>query len=215
MAYQLLFQQEQYVSCAGYNMFFRFVPYAIMRCRELSLRAASLRAPHLQVDPLGAPQELDAGPMPVRELGELSDSDKDDAHAAGRARLRVVQFNQKDDYLHRGQHPLLRCMSLVMYSRFVHRVDRAKAGKPGGTRFFEFAPRYPHYEGSLQDSSVILRIVVSCVVVMLLVAWDCRQHRRGALGSPPAARVRDGEVRCVHAWFVISFSTVLLWLPVI
>ena len=28
MAYQLLFQQEQLVSYSGYNMFFRFVPYA-------------------------------------------------------------------------------------------------------------------------------------------------------------------------------------------
>ena len=111
MAYQLLYQQEQYGSFAGYNMIFRLVPYA---CREVASKAASLRAPHMQVDPLDAPEEPDSGPMPVRELAELSESDEEGGQSKASARLRVAQFNQKDDYLHRGRNPLLRCMSMVL-----------------------------------------------------------------------------------------------------
>ena len=222
MAYQLLYQQEQYVSFAGYNMFFRFVPYAIMRCREVALKAASLRAPHMQVDPLDAPEEPDSGPMPVRELAELSESDEEGGQSKASARLRVVQFNQKDDYLHRGRNPLLRCMSMVMYSRFVRRVDRSKAGKPDGVRFFEFEKHYPHFESSLQDPRRVFSLTVlsSCFCLFysssFLLLLRCRlharpggqkrgQHRSGASGSSLAAGVRIREVRSLHAGPVISF----------
>ena len=50
----------------------------------------------MQVDPLDAPEEPDSGPMPVRELAELSESDEEGGQYKASARLRVVQFNQKD-----------------------------------------------------------------------------------------------------------------------
>ena len=176
MAYQLLYQQEQYVSFAGYNMLFRFVPYAIMRCREVALKAASLRAPHMQVDPLDAPEEPESGPMPVREKGDSL------RHLQGFESCSSIR--KKDDYLHRGRNPLLRCMSMVMYSRFVRRVDRSKAGKPDGVRFFEFEKHYPHFESSLQDPRRVFSLTVlsSCFCLFysssFLLLLRCRLHAR-------------------------------------
>lgn len=40
MAYQILYQQEQFVTYSGYNMFFRFVPWAIMQLRADALNEA-------------------------------------------------------------------------------------------------------------------------------------------------------------------------------
>ena len=91
--------------------------------------------------------------MPVRELAELSESDNQKGPSKASARLRVAQFKQKDDY--RGRHPLLRCMSMVTHSCYVRRVDRSKAGKPDGVRFFEFETHYPHFENSLQEPRML------------------------------------------------------------
>ena len=52
MAYQLLFEQEQLVTYRGYNMFFRYVPYAIMRCRHEDMEEVLQARPHLNGSPL-------------------------------------------------------------------------------------------------------------------------------------------------------------------
>ena len=52
MAYHLLYEQEQYVTYRGYNMFFRYVPFAIMRCREEAIASARLEALRLTAAPM-------------------------------------------------------------------------------------------------------------------------------------------------------------------
>ena len=152
MAYQLLYQQEQYVTYTGYNLFFRYIPFAIMRCREEAVLKAAQEAPHLKPAPLDAPVEPDSGPVAIQEIAELEE-DVVEAEGGGNRRQAVVaQFNQKDDYLHRGSSTLLRCMSLVMYSRFVRRVARSKAGQVDGVQYFDFAEHYGHFSSSVQDS---------------------------------------------------------------
>ena len=157
MAYQLLYEQEQYVTYRGYNMFFRYVPFAIMRCREEAIAGAIADAPHLSAAPVDFVTDTDDAPVALDEIAEVME----DEGEAPRVKQVVVQFNQKDDYLHRGSSVLLRCMSLVMYSRFVRRVPRAKAGKVDGVKFFAFDEHYPHHASSVQDSWVE-RSVAEC-----------------------------------------------------
>ena len=168
----------------------------------------------MQVDPLDAPEEPDSGPTPMRELAELSGSDEEGGRSKASARLRVVQFNQKDDYLHRGRNPLLRRMSMMMCSLFVRRVDRSKAGKPDGVRFFEFEKHYyPHFESSLQDPRRVFSLTAlssdfcifyrssSCFCFVVVRMWGqevrsaCPRvlHIAHALADTRAARDRSKD----------------------
>ena len=81
------------------------------------------------------------------EIGEILD----EAEEAPRVQQVQVNFNQKDDYLHRGSSTLLQSMSILMYSRFVRRVPKNKAGKVDGVKFFEFERHYAHFGSSVQD----------------------------------------------------------------
>ena len=147
MAYQLLFEQEQYVTYRGYNMFFRYLPFAIMRCRADAIAAALADAPHLTAGPVDVVEDVEDVPVAVDEIAEVIE----DEGEGTRVTQVPVHFNQKDDYLHRGSSTLLKCMSLAMYSRFVRRVPRAKAGKVDGVKIFAFDEHYPHHKESVQD----------------------------------------------------------------
>jgi len=118
MAYQLLSEQEQYVTYRGYNMFFRYVPFAIMRCREEAIAAAITEAPHLTAAPVDFVSDTEDAPVALDEIADVME----DEGEPPRVKQVVVQFNQKDGYLHRGSSVLLRCMSLVMdwLGRFHH-----------------------------------------------------------------------------------------------
>ncbi|CAK9081626.1 unnamed protein product [Durusdinium trenchii] len=147
MAYQLLYEQEQYVTFGGYNMFFRYIPYAIMQRRLQALTDASADHPECAVPPLDVPPPDAAAALPIQEVADI----EEEVDGRGSKKQQLAHFNQKDDFLHRGSHPLLRSMSLLMYSRFVRRVDRSKAGQADGLQFFEFDAHYPHHRSSLQE----------------------------------------------------------------
>ena len=147
MAYQLLYEQEQYVTFGGYNMFFRYIPYAIMQCRLQALTDASADHPECAVPPLDVPPPDAAAALPIQEVADI----EEEVDGRVSKKQQLAHFNQKDDFLHRGSHPLLRSMSLLMYSRFVRRVDRSKAGQADGLQFFEFDAHYPHHRSSLQE----------------------------------------------------------------
>ena len=150
MAYQLHLQQEQLVSYGGYNMFFRFVPYTIMRCRQHAVESAALRAPHLRVMPLEPAEGGEADALPIQEVADLEDDDAGRPPCEPRRQSQVVSHNQKDDYVHRGSSAVLACMSLVNYSRFVRRVARSRAGRADYVRYFPFEEHYAHCSSSLQ-----------------------------------------------------------------
>ena len=177
MAYQLLFQQEQLVTYTGYQMFFRFVAYAILRTRHEALQAIidarpDLRAVALDVvdndDPTG--EDL----VPILEIGsvEVLDKDVDDAareDAEKHREQRVVSTNQKDDYLHRGSSALLSSMSMVMYARFVRRVPKSRVALPDYVNLFPFAEHYAHFSTSLQDLLRLSRCFVCFFFVKFLL----------------------------------------------
>ena len=71
MAYQLLFEQEQYVTYRGYNMFFRYLPFAIMRCRADAIAAALADAPHLTAGPVDLVEDVEDMPVAVDEIAEV------------------------------------------------------------------------------------------------------------------------------------------------
>ena len=168
MAYQLLFQQEQLVTYAGYQMFFRFVAYAILRSRHEALQAIVAARPDLRAVALDVVDNDDpAGEdlVPILEIGsvEVLDKDVDDAareDAEKHREQRVVSTNQKDDYLHRGSSALLSSMSMVMYARFVRRVPKSRVGLPDYVNLFPFAEHYAHFSTSLQD--LLRRVVLFC-----------------------------------------------------
>ena len=49
MAYQLLYQQEAYLTYTGYQMFTRFLNYAVDHCRDAAVQKARLDFPEYQV----------------------------------------------------------------------------------------------------------------------------------------------------------------------
>ena len=170
MAYQMLFEQEQLVTYRGYNMFFRYVPYAIMRCRHEDMEEVLQARPHLNGSPLDVlPDPEGEAPVVVDEFAEVVDEGGD----VPRVQQVHVNFNQKDDYLHRGSSVLLQCMSLLMYSRFVRRVSRNKAGKVDGVKFFDFDEHYAHFSSSVQDCLrwVVLFFVLTLFGVFKFDIW--------------------------------------------
>ena len=115
MAYQLLFEQEHIVTYRGYNMFFRYVPFAMMRCRQEDMENVLQQKPHLKSAPLDVVEDPEGqGPVAVDEIADVMDEEGE----ARTVHQVHVNFSQKDDYLRRGSSVLLQCMSLVMYSRF-------------------------------------------------------------------------------------------------
>lgn len=154
MAYQLLFQQEQLVSYSGYNMFFRFVPYAMMKARQVALEAFSESWPDLRVVALETEQNPEGCEVPLQEVADVvEDTGVGDPVGKGRQQSQVVSYNQKDDYVHRGPSAVLACMSLVNYSRYVRRVSRSKAGRVDFVRYFPFDEHYGQFASSLQARS--------------------------------------------------------------
>ena len=147
MACQLLFEQEHIVTYRGYNMFFLYAPFAMMRCRQEDMENVLQQKPHLKSAPLDVVEDPEGrGPVAVDEIAQVMDEEGE----ARTVHQVHVNFNQKNDYLHRGSSVLLQCMSLVMYSRFVRRVSRNKAGKVDGVKFFDFDEHYPHFHSSVQ-----------------------------------------------------------------
>ena len=102
---------------------------------------------HLTAGPVDVVEDVEDVPVAVDEIAEVIE----DEGEGTRVTQVPVHFNQKDDYLHRGSSTLLKCMSLAMYSRFVRRVPRAKAGKVDGVKIFAIDEHYPHHKESVQD----------------------------------------------------------------
>ena len=128
----------------------RFIPYAIMRCRQHAVESAALRAPHLRVMPLEPAEGGEADALPIQEVADLEDDDAGRPPGEPRRQSQVVSHNQKDDYVRRGSSAVLACMSLVNYSRFVRRVACSRAGRADYVRYFPFEEHYAHYSSSLQ-----------------------------------------------------------------
>ena len=139
--------------------------------------------PDLSGSPLDVIPDLEGeAPVAVDEIGEILD----EAEEAPRVQQVQVNFNQKDDYLHRGSSTLLQSMSILMYSRFVRRVPKNKAGKVDGVKFFEFERHYAHFGSSVQDRlemhgreayervrKVFLASVVYCVLFFFVFFFSC------------------------------------------
>ena len=95
MAYQLLYEQEQFVTYRGYNMFFRYVPFAIMRCLEEAMQAALLEAPHLRAAPMDVVEAADDGPVAIDEIAEVMETEGDTT----RVQQIAVQFKRMIIYI--------------------------------------------------------------------------------------------------------------------
>ncbi|CAE7487143.1 tkt, partial [Symbiodinium necroappetens] len=201
MAYQLLFQQEQLVSYSGYNMFFRFVPYAMMKARQVALEAFSESWPDLRVVALETEQNPEGCEVPLQEVADVvEDTGVGDPVGKGRQQSQVVSYNQKDDYVHRGPSAVLACMSLVNYSRYVRRVSRSKAGRVDFVRYFPFDEHYGQFASSLQE----LRVADDNVVVPMDLQWPAAGEQEKLaccmLGlSYPFPRC-SGASHCVESW---------------
>ena len=168
MAYQLLYEQEQFVSYRGYNMFFRYVPFAIMRCREEAIASARLEALRLTAAPMDYMPDAEDVPIALDEIAEVMEVEGD----VSSVKQVAVQFNQKDDDLHRGSSIFLKSMPLVMYSQFVCRVPRSKAGKVDSVKFFAFDAHYPHHAASVQDALVESSVAKTVCCSFLVFAFQ-------------------------------------------
>ena len=69
----------------------------------------------------------------------------------------IVTANQLDDYIHRGDHPVLLHMSLYVYSCWVFRVLKEQQND-GSQLQFPFRPEYNLASGYVQQVALVERI---------------------------------------------------------
>ena len=125
MAYQLLYQQEAYLTYTGHQMFTGFLNFAVDHCRDDAVQKARVDFPDYQVVTVQVGDEIGTELVALDTVSTIraTEADADDvegqAPADRKEEKRFVSHNQKDDYLHRGSSAVLRHMSLLMYSRFV------------------------------------------------------------------------------------------------
>lgn len=146
MAYQLLYQQEAYLTYTGYQMFTGFLNFAVDRCRDDAVQMARLDYPEYQVVTVQVGEEsgtelvaLDT--VATMETAEPNPDVEEEASTEQKEEKMFVSHNQKDDYLHRGSAAVLRHMSLLMYSRFVVRRWKERH-KVDYYRYFPFSEHY-------------------------------------------------------------------------
>ena len=132
MAYQLLYQQEAYLTYTGYQMFTGFLNFAVDHCRDEVVQQARVDFPDYQVVTVQVGEEIGTELVALDTVAIIraTEADADDvegqAPADRKEEKKFVSHNQKDDYLHRGSSAVLRHMSLLMYSRFVVRRRKEK-----------------------------------------------------------------------------------------
>ena len=70
----------------------------------------------------------------------------------------IVTTNQLDDYLNRGDHPLLAPMTLYVYSMWVHRVEAHSTEQVPNRVVLKFDPSYKLAVGYRQQLAVLERV---------------------------------------------------------
>ena len=161
LAYQVLYEQEQYVTYQTYDVFMGFVYMAIHAARMMELQELKNQHPALQVRSLAqtdsstTEEEQWVSLDIMAEVEVLEDSAMEAAAEQGpkqHARAFVTGANQKDDFLHRGSHVLLSSLSFFMYGRHVRRVSRKQAGRVDYVRYFPFSEHYVLFKEYVQAS---------------------------------------------------------------
>ena len=161
LAYQVLYEQEQYVTYQTYDVFMGFVYMAIHAARMMELQELKNQRPALQVRSLAqtdsstTEEEQWVSLDIMAEVEVLEDSAMEAAAEQGpkqHARAFVTGANQKDDFLHRGSHVLLSSLSFHLYGRHVRRVSRKQAGRVDYVRYFPFSEHYVLFKEYVQAS---------------------------------------------------------------
>ena len=151
MAYQLLYQQEAFVTFTGYQMFTRFVSFAIDECRNAAVVELKELFPNHTVLTVNTAENVTEELVALDTLGVVASEESQQVDQTADRSQRFVSHNQKDDYVHRGKASVLQSMSLVLYSRFV--VRRKKEQKViDYFRYFPFDSHYEmHHAGFIQE----------------------------------------------------------------
>ena len=147
MAYQLLYQQEAYLTYTGYQMFTGFLNFAVDHCRDDAVQKARVDFPKYQVVTVQVGDDFGTELVTLDTVATITaaepnpDDVGEEAPAEHKEEKMFVSHNQKDDFLHRGSSAVLRHMSLLMYSRFV--VRRWKERQT--VDYYRYYPFCEHY----------------------------------------------------------------------
>ena len=162
LAYQVLYEQEQYVTYQTYDVFMGYVYMSMHDARRMELEELKNQHPNLvvrsllvQTDSQTTEEEQWVSLDTMAEVEVLQDSVMEAAAAQGpkqHGHAIVTGANQKDDFLHRGSHVLLSSLSFFMYGRHVRRVSRKQAGRVDYVRYFPFCERYVLFNEYVQAS---------------------------------------------------------------
>ena len=104
MAYQLLYQQEAYLTYTGYQMFTRFLNYAVDHCRDAAVQRARLDFPEYQIVTVQVGEESGTELVALDAVATIAatepDPEEDEGEAAAEQKedKMFVSHNQKDDY---------------------------------------------------------------------------------------------------------------------
>jgi hypothetical protein len=163
MTFQILFESEAFITFPTYKMFAKFPVWAVLECQQDAanelLKAhpgAVLQSVHAETQ-----QQPDAETVclhdAIMDADALELGDQEGAAAAGSGAKRHGSIslskppNQKDDFTHRSNHPLLAAMSVFMYSRCVRRVLKGPTTLPDNHRYFEFSSHYSLRKQRVQE----------------------------------------------------------------
>ena len=173
MAYQLLYQQEAFVTFTGYQMFTRFVSFAMDECRNANVLTLRQLYPEHTVLTVNTAEPVVEELVALDTVGVVAAEDSHQPDLLAERSQRFVSHNQKDDYVHRGKAAVLQAMSLVLYSRFV--VRRKKEQKViDYFRYFPFDSHYEmHHAGFIQE----IRIGDNNVVVPMQLRLPSEQEQ--------------------------------------
>ena len=129
-------------------MFTGFLNFAVDHCRDDAVQRARVEFPDYQVVTVQVGEDVGTELVALDTVATIAavEANADDvvgeAPADQKEEKRFVSHNQKDDYLHRGPHGILRHMSLLMYSRFVVRRQKEKRT----VDYYRYFPFSEHYE---------------------------------------------------------------------
>ena len=101
MAYQLLYQQEAFVTFTGYQMFTRFVSFAIDECRNAAVVELQQLYPEHTVLTVNAAEPVVDELVALDTVGVVAAEDSHQPDLPAERSQRFVSHNQKDDYVHR------------------------------------------------------------------------------------------------------------------
>ena len=162
MTFQILFESEAFLTFQTYKLFTKFPIWAVLECQHDAACALHAANPRAVIQSLQGETQQQPGAESVSlhdaiieaqalQLGDQEGFALEDKHKTHHTISLTKVPNQKDDYTHRGNHPVLTAMSIYIYSRCVRRIIKGPATLQDDQQFFQFNVHYALHGEWIQE----------------------------------------------------------------